>query len=165
MFYDFLKRNGIAMVAIMLLIIVFMAGVLCGLLIGLEEIESTEEASRATDGILLDKTPEIDNTAVVEVSSPVNMGEFELTAYCPCKTCSDEYGNQTSTGVTATEGRTVAVDPTVIPYGSALIINGVEYVAEDCGAAIKGNKIDIYFEDHEEANRFGVQTATVFLKG
>lgn len=52
----------------------------------------------------------------------------------------------TSTGVIAEEGKTIAVDPTVIPYGSKVLINGNEYVAEDCGGAIKGNKIDIFVE-------------------
>lgn len=37
----------------------------------------------------------------------------------------------TSTGVTAVEGKTIAVDPTVIPYGSTILINGNEYIAEE----------------------------------
>ena len=68
----------------------------------------------------------------------------------------------TSTGTKPTEGRTIAVDPRVIPYGTVLIINGQEYVAEDCGAWIQGNDIDIYFESHEEADKFGVQYMEVF---
>lgn len=52
----------------------------------------------------------------------------------------------TSTGAIAKEGKTIAVDPAVIPYGSVVKINGNEYVAEDCGGAIKGNKIDIFVE-------------------
>lgn len=79
------------------------------------------------------------------------------TAYCPCSECSGQYGRQTATGVTAAAGRTIAVDPSVIPYGTHVIINGFEYVAEDCGAAIKGNHIDIYYETHEEAEAFGRQ--------
>lgn len=92
-----------------------------------------------------------------------NIGTFKLTAYCPCPECSDEWGDMTSTGVKATENRTIAVDPKVIPYGSEVKINGTTYIAEDCGGAIKQNKIDIYFGDHEEANAFGVQYAEVEL--
>jgi len=91
-----------------------------------------------------------------------SLGVFMLTAYCPCTECSDNWGTQTATGAVATEGRTVAVDHTVIPYGTVLIINGHEYVAEDCGAWIQGNDIDIYFESHEEAEAFGVQYAEVY---
>lgn len=53
----------------------------------------------------------------------------------------------TATGVTAKEGRTIAVDPTIIPYGTRVIINNHEYVAEDCGGAVKGKVIDIFVEE------------------
>lgn len=82
---------------------------------------------------------------------------FKVTAYCPCEECSGEYGRQTATGHTARAGHTIAVDPTVVPYGSHVKINGVEYVAEDCGGAVKGNTIDIFFDTHEETEDFGVQ--------
>ncbi len=83
---------------------------------------------------------------------------FKITAYCPCELCSEGYGRQTSTGVTATEGRTVAVDPEVIPYGTRVHIKGLgDFVAEDCGGKVKGNHIDIYFESHEETVEFGVK--------
>lgn len=104
---------------------------------------------------------ELDETNESELQS---LGVFKLTAYCPCEECSNNWGTQTSTGVIATEGRTVAVDPDVIPYGTVLIINGQEYVAEDCGALIKGNDIDIYFESHEEADKFGVQYLEVYVR-
>ena len=73
-----------------------------------------------------------------------NIGEFKITYYWPGE---DSYGNSTSTGAIATEGRTIAVDPNVIPYGSEVLINGHVYIAEDCGGAVKGNVIDIFVED------------------
>lgn len=103
------------------------------------------------------------------ISEPVNsnsLGVFTLTAYCPCSKCCGKWANGiTSTGVTATAGRTIAVDPKKIPYGTEVVINGHTYVAEDCGGAIKKNKIDIYFNSHEEALAFGRQRAEVFVKG
>ena len=37
-----------------------------------------------------------------------------------------------------------------------------EYVAEDTGGGIKGNHIDMYVEDHQEALALGVRQAEVF---
>ena len=65
--------------------------------------------------------------------------------------------------VTATTNRTIAVDPTVIPYGSKVVINGQVYVAEDCGGAIKNNRIDIYMGSHAEALNSGVFDVEVYL--
>ncbi len=88
----------------------------------------------------------------------VSLGSFKLTAYCPCEECSEGYGRGTSTGVTATEGRTAAVDPDVVPYGTVIHINGLgDFVAEDCGGGVKGKHIDIYFESHKETVEFGVK--------
>ena len=95
-----------------------------------------------------------------------NLGEFKLTAYCPCSKCNGKWaGGITSTGVTAQAGRTIAVDPKVIPYGSHVVINGHEYVAEDCGGAIKNKRIDVYFDTHQEALDFGVKYTEVFMIG
>lgn len=80
---------------------------------------------------------------VDELSKWRKLGKFTVTYYWSGE---DEYGSLTSTGVHAIEGRTIAVDPTVIPYGSVVKINDTEYVAQDCGGAIKGNKIDIFVE-------------------
>ena len=69
----------------------------------------------------------------------------------------------TATGTPVIEGQTIAVDPNVIPYGTQVIINGHIFTAEDCGGAIKDNRIDIYVNDHEKANALGVNYADVYL--
>lgn len=98
---------------------------------------------------------------------------FELTAYCPCENCCGEYANNRptdekgkpivygSTGERLTSGYSIAVDPSVIPYGTEVIIDGRIYKAQDCGGAIKGNRIDVYFDSHQEALQFGRQTKEV----
>lgn len=103
-------------------------------------------------------------TEPISVPLYINMGKFMLTAYCPCYECSDKWGDMTATGVRAKEGRTIAVDEDVIPYGCEVIIGGNTYRAEDCGGKVIGKHIDIYFESHEEADSFGVQYADVLLK-
>lgn len=94
----------------------------------------------------------------------VSLGEFKITHYCPCPICCGEWADGiTYTGTQATEGRTIAVDPDVIPLGSTVEIDGQEYVAEDIGGSIQGNRIDIYMGCHEAALEAGVKYSEVFI--
>ena len=77
----------------------------------------------------------------------------------------------TSTGTTVRHG-TVAVDPTVIPYGTRMFIvsNDGAYVyglstAEDCGGAIQDKRLDLYFDNLPAAFQFGVRNCTVYFLG
>ena len=94
------------------------------------------------------------------------MGKFTTTGYCKCPKCCGKWSDcPTFTGTTPTAGRTIAVDPSVIPLGSTVLINGIEYVAEDTGSAIKGNKIDIYFQTHQQAVEYAKKYGKdVFIK-
>lgn len=133
-------------------------------------IEQTIAENKRTIETEIDKG--VDTNQAVE---PVSLGNFELTAYCSCEICCNEFafnrpvdknGNEIvygAIGERLNEGYSIAVDPTVISYKSEVIINGHTYKAQDCGGAIKGNKIDIYFEDHQSAINFGIQYAEVFL--
>lgn len=59
---------------------------------------------------------------------------------------------------------TVAVDPRVIPLGTKLYIEGYGFaIAEDTGGAIKGNKIDLYFNTDSQVYRFGVRYVDVYV--
>lgn len=81
---------------------------------------------------------------------------FLVTAYCPCKTCCGKTDGITASGLRALAGHTVAVDPSLIPLGTALFIEGVgERVAEDTGGAIRGRRLDVFFPSHAQAKRFG----------
>lgn len=92
-----------------------------------------------------------------------SLGEYEITYYCACETCCDVETGLTATGTQVAEGRTIAVDPSVIPYGTQVIIGGHVFTAEDCGGAIKKNRIDIYVNSHEKALELGRDLAEVFL--
>jgi 3D (Asp-Asp-Asp) domain-containing protein len=64
----------------------------------------------------------------------------------------------TYSGSKAEEGRTIAVDPSVIPLGTLVYIDGVGVrKAEDTGSAVRGAKIDIFMEDVGQALNFGVK--------
>lgn len=111
------------------------------------EIEAEEAAARAVKN-QSSKT----KTAVKKAAG----GKMTVlaTGYCPCTHCCGKDDGITATGVKAVEGRTIAADPRVLPYGTHVLINGHEYVVEDCGGSIKGNRIDVFFNDHNEANNY-----------
>lgn len=93
--------------------------------------------------------------------SMVSLGTFKITHYCPCSICNGGYKG-TSTGAAMTVGETIAVDPNVIPYWSHVMINGHEYIAEDCGA-FSGNHIDVLVGDHSTALAMGTYNTEVYL--
>ncbi len=110
---------------------------------------------------------------IPEQPKRIYLGKFKLTAYCSCKKCCgfwaygrpiDENGNDIVIGASGErlcQGVSIAVDPAVIPYDSKVYIDGKEYIAHDCGGAIKGNQIDVYFDNHQDALDFGVRYANV----
>lgn len=102
-------------------------------------------------------------TIVKTVTKKEYLGRFKITFYCPCYKCSGEHGGTTSTGKKAKEGRTIAVDKHVIPYGSKIKIGRKTYVAEDCGGAIKGKRIDIFLNSHNKCLKNGVKFKKVYI--
>ena len=70
----------------------------------------------------------------------------------------------TSTGKRPKWG-TIAVDPTVIPYGTKVYIPQFNktFIAEDCGGAIKGNKIDIFMNDESSVYNWGRKTIDIYI--
>lgn len=91
-----------------------------------------------------------------------SLGEFVISHYCSCETCCNKSDGITASGTQATAGRTIAADPDVLPMGSTVIIDGHTYTVEDVGGAIKGKRIDIFMNSHEEALQAGVRTVEVF---
>lgn len=99
---------------------------------------------------------------VKEVETVECIGEFKITYYCGCDKCNGVWGNITYRGTIPRPQHTIAVDPNVIPLDSKVIIEGIEYTAEDTGNKIKGNKIDVYVSSHEEALKKGTRTLKVY---
>lgn len=108
----------------------------------------------------------VDDSSLSGQAAEVTDGDmYELTAYCTCRICCGNFSPEvtglqahTATGTIPTQGRTIAVDPRVIPYGSTVVIDGLgTFIAEDTGGAIKNNRIDIYFDNHADAIAFGRQ--------
>ncbi|OQA15857.1 MAG: Cell wall-binding protein YocH precursor [bacterium ADurb.Bin363] len=89
---------------------------------------------------------------------------MEATAYDPgYRSCGASADGYTATGLPAKYG-VVAVDPSVIPMGTRLYIEGYGYaVAADKGTAIKGHRIDLCFNSYDEAIRYGRRTVKVHV--
>lgn len=90
------------------------------------------------------------------------MGTFRITYYCACLDCCGGGLGRTASGTVPTEGRTIAVNPGQIPYGTHVIINGHEYVAEDTGVGV--NQVDIFVSSHEYALQLGMDYYDVYVK-
>ena len=59
---------------------------------------------------------------------------------------------------------TIAVDPSVVPLGSKVYVEGYGYaIAADTGGAIKGNKIDIYLNSSSECNDWGRRSVKLLV--
>ena len=105
-------------------------------------------------------TPE-EMEEVLDTPQRVILGEYTITAYCPCQKCSEGWGRKTASGATATSGHTIAADSS-FSFGEKIWIEGLgTFVVEDRGAAVKGKHIDIFFDTHAEAEAFGKQTLVV----
>lgn len=101
--------------------------------------------------------------AVEAILEPVTKWiDFKATAYCACIKCCGKTNGITASGVKAIEGVTIAADWNVLPKETVVYIQGIGYrTIQDKGGAIKGNKIDVYFNNHETAKNFGVKKLKV----
>lgn len=94
---------------------------------------------------------------------------FTVTHYCGCSKCCGAYSAGSESEAWGASGKhleafvSVAVDPNVIPLGTVLHDSeGRLYRAEDTGGAIKGNRIDLFVGDHQEAINMGVREMELY---
>lgn len=92
------------------------------------------------------------------------LGNYRLSFYCPCAKCNGVAGANTASGTVPEEGRTIAVDSSIIPLGSRVYIDGYGvFTAEDTGGAIKNSRIDVHVKSHSRAYELGIKYANVYL--
>ena len=141
--------------------------IVCGGLIGLVGLQNVqfhkaiEQQTTKYTELMITQQPDI------KEFPNRKLGKFTLSWYSP-KELGKEKASQlkASTGTTPKEGRTIAVDPKIIPYGSIVYIQDYGYfIAEDCGGAIKQNRIDIFTNSHSYAIQQGKKVASVWILG
>lgn len=124
-----------------------------------DEVVATEPA--AYEGFIPEVTP---------------LGRFKITHYCSCEKCCGKWALnrpdgvvKTASGADAKAGRTIAVDTSIIPFGTEVVVrydDGSEavYVAEDTGSAVMGKHIDVYLgDDHDAAWNAGLKYGEVLI--
>lgn len=100
----------------------------------------------------------------------IGLGTFKVTFYADCEKDQGKWVGKTSTGAKPTVGRTIAVDPKVIPYGTIVWVDANDdgvlerYVAEDCGGGIKQKHIDVLVATYQEGSDRGVIYKEVFIE-
>lgn len=102
------------------------------------------------------------------IEEPINTQTFTATYYCGCSKCCGKYSNgyediaYGAKGTLLTPYYSIAVDPEIIPLGTILSDDlGNQYEAVDTGKAIKGNKVDIFTGNHQEALNLGKKEITL----
>lgn len=119
-------------------------------------ISTIKEFNEAQKDILI-PAPEQDIVVVEEEKLDkvlVSLGEYRISAYCPCEKCCGWNTGITASGTQATAGRTAAMNG--VPFGTKIVIDGHEYTVEDRGGGLGSKIIDIYFDTHEEALNSGL---------
>ncbi|MBT2664263.1 LysM peptidoglycan-binding domain-containing protein [Bacillus sp. ISL-4] len=122
-----------------------------------EQTKPVEQSEPAESSEKADTNNESSNQAGIEKEITVR-----ATAYtASCQGCS----GTTATGVDLKanpNAKVISVDPSVIPLGSKVYVEGYGYAtAADTGSAIKGNRVDIFIPNEQDANNWGVKNVKV----
>ncbi|MBU5313195.1 G5 domain-containing protein [Tissierella carlieri] len=125
----------------------------------------SEVVEKGTKDLIVTSRGNTSYRKAITMTATAYDASFESTGKNP----GDKYYGLTALGTKARPG-VVAVDPRVIPLGTKLYVQSLDgskdygfAIAEDTGGAIKGNKIDLFFETSSEVNRFGRRKVKVYV--
>ena len=114
-------------------------------------------------------TPKQEESNLIDETLGAVEVNFRTTAYCHCEKCCGKTDGITASGVKATPWHTVAAGKDY-PFGTKIYIpelkdmpNGGWFEVEDRGGAISNEKLDVFFETHEEALIYGVKEVTAHV--
>ncbi len=117
----------------------------------------------------------VEKINIVEVEAPVmnvgemniqgfkttSLGTFKVSAFCGCKVCKANWTSDNK-GMRNYEGVNIAVDSSIIPFGTMVMIDGVGIrQAQPSKQTVVGNEIKVYVSNHEKVKAFGVKELEV----
>lgn len=85
-----------------------------------------------------------------------------MTGYCGCENCSGGIQSDLFRYSAKSRPYPVADIEFQFPIGTKLMIDGIIYTVEDMGSSIRGSWVDIYYDEHADAEAYGMQTKEVF---
>ena len=130
----------------------------------------------AGTGYANDNSEAIPLEAAVDASDSDANGQWQtvqmrVTAYCPCPKCCGNYSDGiTASGHEISQGDLFAAADKMYPFGTEMIIPGYRSqgseVVEvlDRGGVIRGNRLDVFFNSHQEALNWGVRYLDVKIR-
>ena len=96
-----------------------------------------------------------------------SLGNVVTSGYCNCPICCGQWsGGPTASGAYPTANHTIAVDAhnPIVPMGTKIVMNGIEYTVEDTGNFARyGVAFDVYYGDHNTAQQHGHKTWEAFI--
>ena len=125
-----------------------------------------KELFEAQYGLTVEGSTEtVTETKTVKVGE--SLGKVVTSGYCNCSICCGKWaGGATASGAMPQANHTIAVDANdpIVPIGTKVVMNGVEYTVEDTGAFAKyGVAFDVYYDSHSAASAHGHQTWEAYL--
>jgi 3D (Asp-Asp-Asp) domain-containing protein len=127
-------------------------------------------------------TANLENSQIATVPEPVSLNtaiedslqrwrtvRMRVTAYCPCKVCCGRFvEGRTANGYVIRRGDSFVAAPKKYPFGTEIIVpqyNGDKpIIINDRGGAIKGNRLDVFFQSHARATKWGVKYLDVKVR-
>lgn len=128
------------------------------------EVKSTKTLSQPVNKVV------VQGTALIYASRGANGESVSIKGkkQISCSATAYSGGALTCTGTQPSRNvngiSTIAVDPSVIPLGTKVFVDGYGYaIASDTGGAIKGNKVDLYLNSSSECNSWGRRNVNVLV--
>ncbi|MDH4241798.1 MAG: 3D domain-containing protein [Phycisphaerae bacterium] len=110
----------------------------------------------------------VTNTAPQQMSQWQTV-RMRVTAYCACRRCCGKFADGiTACGHKIRRGDTFAAADKRYSFGTEMVVagynNGKPIKVLDRGGAIRGNKLDVFFNSHREARKWGVKYIDVKVR-